>query len=181
VRYERELGSLPPAFYRAVEETVYETLRQGLSGWEVTDCLVTLTLAGFSSVLSTAGDFRKLTPMVLMQALANAGTHVCEPIEELDLDIPEDTFGAVCGLLVKARATIRNAFREGPTYRLICEIPTVELRGVEQQLPGLTRGDGSWVSSFAGYVPVTGEPPLRRRIGSDPLNVAHYLAEVARL
>jgi ribosomal protection tetracycline resistance protein len=132
-------------------------------------------------VASTGGDFRKLTPLVLMEALRRAGTEVCEPIEELDLDIPEDTFGAVCGALVNARATIRNAYREGASQRVICEIPTAELRAVEQQLPGLTRGDGGWVSSFAGYIPVTGEPPVRARIGPNPLNRAHYLAEVARL
>src|SRR5262249_3825929 len=102
IRYVRELGALPLAFYRAIEETVYETLMQGLCGWEVTDCTVTLTHAGFNSILSTAGDFRKLTPLVLMQALLRAGTEVCEPIEELDLDIPEDTFGAVTGALVNA-------------------------------------------------------------------------------
>ena len=180
ITYHRELGSLPLAFYRAIEETVHETFAQGIHGWEVTDCAVTLTHAGFSSVLSTAADFRKLTPLVLMHALNAAGTEVCEPIEELELEIPEDTFGAVCGALVNARATIRNAFPDGATHRIICEVPTAELRGVEQQLPGLTRGDGGWVSSFLGYVPVTGDPPVRKRIGPNPLNRAHYLAEVAR-
>ena len=135
---------------------------------------------GIQLVLSTAGDFRKLTPLVLMQALLGAGTEVCEPIEALDLEIPEDTFGAVSGALVNARATIRNAFREGASYRIICEIPTAELRAVEQQLPALTRGEGSWVSRFAGYVPVTGDPPTRARIGPKPLNRAHYLADIAR-
>jgi len=180
IRYVRELGSLPLAFYRAVEETVYETLGQGLRGWEVTDCTVTLTHAGFNSILSTAGDFRKLTPLVLLQALQAAGTEVCEPVEELEVELPEDTFGAVCGALVNARATIRNAFRDGPSYRIVCEIPTAELRGVEQQLPGLTRGDGSWGSSFAGHVPVSGDPPVRARVGPNPLNRAQYLADVAR-
>lgn len=180
LRYERELGSLPLAFYRAIEETVHETFKQGLYGWEVTDCAVTLTHAGFNSVGSTAGDFRKLTPLVLMQALKQAGTEVCEPIEELELDIPEDTFGAVSGALMNARATIRNSFPEGSSYRISCEIPTVELRAVEQQLPALTRGDGGWVSSFAGYIPITSEIPTRARIGPNPLNRAHYLAEVAR-
>ncbi len=180
IRYVRELGALPLAFYRAIEETVYETFTQGLSGWEVTDCLVTLTHAGFNSVVSTAGDFRKLTPLVLMQALRSAGTEVCEPVEAFDLDIPEDTFGAVSGALVNAGATMRNAFRDGTSYRIICEIPTAELRGVEQQLPALTRGEGSWVSSFAGHVPVTGDAPTRTRIGPNPLNRAHYLAGVAR-
>ena len=31
-----ELGSMPHAFFKAVEETVHETLRQGLYGWQVT-------------------------------------------------------------------------------------------------------------------------------------------------
>jgi ribosomal protection tetracycline resistance protein len=179
IRYLRELGALPLAFYRAIEETVYETLTQGLSGWEVTDAVVTLTIVGMCPI-STAGDFRKLTPLVLMQALCGAGTEVCEPVEEFDLEIPEDTFGAVSGALVNARATMRNAFREGASYRLICEIPTAELRAVEQQLPALTRGDGSWEARFAGYVPVAGDAPIRTRIGPQPLNRAHYLAEVAR-
>jgi ribosomal protection tetracycline resistance protein len=181
IRYARELGALPLAFYRAIEETAYETFAQGLCGWEVTDCLVTLTHAGFSSVVSTAGDFRKLTPLVLMEALRVAGTEVCEPIEAFDLEIPEDTYGAVSGALINARATTRNAYREGASYRIVCEIPTAELRGVEQQLPALTHGDGSWISSFAGYVPVGADPPIRARIGPNPLNRAHYLADVARL
>lgn len=180
LRYVRELGSLPLAFYRAVEETIRETFKQGLHGWEVTDCLVTLTHAGYNSVGSTAGDFRKLTPLVLMKALSIAGSEVCEPIEELELDIPDDTFGAVCGALVNARGTVRDAFADGTSRRIIAELPTVELRGVEQQLPRLTRGDGGWVSHFAGYVPIAGEPPTRARVGPNPLNRAQYLAEVAR-
>ncbi|MEA2513070.1 MAG: ribosomal protection tetracycline resistance protein [Thermomicrobiales bacterium] len=180
IRYVRELGSLPLAFYRAIEETVHETFTHGMSGREVTDSDDTLTHAGYCAPISVAADFRKLTPLVLMQALLAAGTEVCEPVEELDLDIPEDTFGAVCGALVNARATIRNAFPDGSSHRIICEIPTAELRAVEQQLPGLTRGDGGWGSSFAGYVPMTGDAPTRARVGPNPLNRAHYLAEVAR-
>jgi ribosomal protection tetracycline resistance protein len=152
-----------------------------LSGWEVTDCVVRLTQAGYWSPVSTAGDFRKLTPFVLMQALLQAGTVVSEPIEELTIEIPEDTFGAVCGVLLYARATIRDALPDGASHRIVCEVPTAELRGVEQQLPGLTHGDGGWVSSFAGYIPVTGDPPTRARIGPNPLIRAQYLAEVARM
>lgn len=180
LRYRRELGALPLAFYRAIEETVHETFAQGLLNWEVTDCVVTLTHAGYSSVASTAGDFRKLTPLVLMQALQEAGAEVCEPIEEIDLDIPEDTYGAVCGALLNARGLIRDTLTDGASRRLIGEIPTAELRAFEQQLPRLTRGDGNWVATAAGYIPVTGDPPKRARVGPNPLNRAQYLAEVAR-
>ena len=39
-RLEVELGSMPFAFFKAVEDTVRETLQQGLYGWQVTDCTV---------------------------------------------------------------------------------------------------------------------------------------------
>ena len=87
-----ELGALPLAFLKAIEETVRLTLRQGLRGWQVTDTEVTLTRSGYwprqshahgtfdASMSSTAGDFRQLTPLVLMAALAQAGTRVHEPV-----------------------------------------------------------------------------------------------------
>jgi hypothetical protein len=38
---------MPYAFFKAVEDTVRATLRQGLHGWEVTDCRVTMTRSGY--------------------------------------------------------------------------------------------------------------------------------------
>lgn len=180
ITYNFEPGSLPWAFYRVTEETVRDTLAQGLHGWSVTDCLVTLTHAGYSSVMSTGADFRKLTPLVVMQALHNAGTEVCEPIETLELEAPEETFGAVCGALIQSRATMRSAFSTNGVSHLVCDVPTAEMRALEHLLPGLTRGEGDWESRFAGYTPVVGDPPTRPRIGPNPLNRAHYLAEVGR-
>ena len=138
-----------------------------------------LSHAGFWAPVSTAGDFRKLTPLVLMEALRQAGTEVSEPIEELELGIPEDTFGPVCGCLVNARAEILNAEGNGSTHRIVCQIPTAELRTLEHQLPGLTRGEADWTTRFSGYRPVSGDPPSRTRTGPNPLERAHYLAEVA--
>jgi ribosomal protection tetracycline resistance protein len=180
IAYHRELGSLPPAFYRVIEETVYEALDQGLHAWSVTDCAITLTKVGYSSPVTVAGDFRKLVPAVLMHAMVEAGTVVCEPYEAMELEIPEESFNSVIGLLINARAAIRDTVRDGAVHRITCELPAAELRGVEQQLPGLTRGDAGWSTSFAGYEPVSGTPPERRRIGPNPANWAEYLTSVGR-
>ena len=94
--------------------------------------------------------------------------------------MPEDTVGAVCGALIKARGTIQETLPEGVYHRIICEIPTAELPAIEQQLPRLSRGEGSWESTFARYEPVAGKPPERRRIGPNALNRDQYLNEVAR-
>ena len=105
-RLEVELGSMPFAFLKAVEETVAATLRQGLHGWQVTDCVVTMTHSGYwprqshahahfdKSMSSTAGDFRNLTPLVLMDALKQAGTAVYEPVHRFHLEIPADALRA---------------------------------------------------------------------------------------
>ena len=49
-------------------ETVRDTLQQGIFGWQVTGCTVTLTDCSFAAT-TAAGDFRNLTPLVLMSAL----------------------------------------------------------------------------------------------------------------
>ena len=115
------LGTMPLAFFKAVEETVPETLRQGLYGWQVTDCVVTMTHTGYwprqshahqgfnKSMSSTAGDFRLLTPLVLMDALRQAGTTVYEPIHRFHLEIPADTFGAMMPVLARLRAVPQHA------------------------------------------------------------------------
>ncbi|HMP43398.1 MAG TPA: TetM/TetW/TetO/TetS family tetracycline resistance ribosomal protection protein, partial [Roseiflexaceae bacterium] len=95
------LGTLPLAYFNAIEEGVYATLLQGLYGWQVTDCLVTLTHTGYSSVASTAGDFRNLTPLIVMQALQQADTAVFEPLHHFRLEIPPDTLGQILPVLAK--------------------------------------------------------------------------------
>ena len=82
--------------------------------------------------------------------------------------------------MIRARGTILDTSADGAYHHITCEIPTAELPAIEQQLPGLTRGEGNWTSSFARYVPVTGEPPTRERSGPDPRDRTRFLAELAR-
>ena len=115
-RLEVELGSMPPAFFRAVEDTVRETLQQGIYGWRVADCMVTMTHAGylprqshahqgFAKEMSTTGaDFRGLTPLVVMSALQEAGTQVYEPIHRFLLEAPADVLGPLLPALARLRA-----------------------------------------------------------------------------
>ena len=60
IRYERELGSLPPAWYRVIEETVFEWLAQGLHGWRIADGVITLHSLEYWSPVTVAGDFPPL-------------------------------------------------------------------------------------------------------------------------
>src|SRR5437763_14104836 len=62
---------------------------------------------------STAADFRKLTPIVLMQALDEAGTVVCGPCARVDIEIPTATSGAVLPARARLGATVEPPARQG--------------------------------------------------------------------
>ncbi|MFI5707478.1 GTP-binding protein [Kribbella sp. NPDC051620] len=191
-RLEVELGSMPYAFIKAVEETVYETLQQGIHGWQIPDARVVMTHSGYSarqshahavfdkSMSSTAGDFRNLTPLVLMTALREAGTTVYEPMHHFQLEIPTDTTRGVLAALTRLRAIPQVPALGTETSVLEGEIPAAAVYQLEQQLPGLSRGEGVLESSFERYQPVTGPIPDRPRTDNDPLNRRDYLLHVLR-
>jgi ribosomal protection tetracycline resistance protein len=189
---EVELGSMPYAFIKAVEETVRETLQQGPHGWQIPDCSVVMTHSGYSarqshahavfdkSMSSTAGDFRLLTPLVLMTALQQAGTTVYEPMHRFQLEIPTDTTRAVLAVLSRLRAIPQVPALGATTSVLEGEIPAAAVYKLEQQLPALSRGEGVLESAFERYQPVTGLIPSRARTDHDPLNRRDYLLHVLR-
>ena len=167
-------------FRQAMEETIRETLRQGLCGWQVTDCTVTLTQCGYSSPSSTAGDYRKLTPLVLMAALRQAGTSVCEPIHRFHLEAPIDTLGAVMPVLVRLGAMPLGQQPRGAVSVLEGEIAAAQVHALQQRVPGLTRGEGVLECGFDRYRPVSGPAPIRSRTDANPLNRKEYLLHVVR-
>lgn len=173
-------GKMPLAFFKAVEESVRETLRQGLFGWQVTDCLVTLTQVGYDSVGSTAGDFRILAPLVLAAALQQAETQVYEPIHRFALELPTDTVGRALPALMKLRAAPGVPLAHGALSILEGEIPAQTVHEMQQQLPSLTRGEGALEYAFERYEPIRGAPPIRPRSDHNPLNRKEYLLHVLR-
>ncbi len=186
------LGTMPLAFFKAVEDTAKETLRQGIYGWEVTDCTVTMTHSGYAprqshshqgfskSMSSTGEDFRNLTPLVLMSALKQAGTVVSEPIHRFHLEVPADTLGPVLAALARMRAVPQAQKMRGSSSVLEGEIPAARVHDLERRLPALTRGEGVLESAFDHYQPVRGTIPTRPRSDHSPLNRKEYLLHVAR-
>ncbi len=159
------LGTLPPAFFRAVAETVPDALEHGPHGWPVQDCTVTLTATGYAprqshahatfdkSMSSTAGDFRHLTPLVLAEALTSAGTVVCEPIQRTRLEVPQDTVAAVLAAVLAADGVPSAPTTTGDLAELEAWVPARTLHGLTDQLPGLTRGEGAVESVFDHHAP----------------------------
>jgi ribosomal protection tetracycline resistance protein len=162
-------------FLQRMGEYVRQTLREGLFGWQVTDCIVTMTRCNYSvpdgppsrrGPLSTAADFRKLTPLVLMQALERAGTVVCEPTVGVSLEVPSHTIGAVMAALARLGAAVETPSPHGELSTIKAVLSAARADDLQRQLPALSGGEGVLESTFAGYQPVSGDPPTRRGVSS---------------
>ena len=186
-RLDVDVRLVPIFIYKGVDtfidymgQYVRETLQEGLFGWQVTDCIVTATHCGYRAPGTTAADFRKLTPMVVMQALDQASSVVCEPTVRASLDLPADAIGAVMPALGRLGGSVETPSVRGNLATIEAVLSAGREHELRRRLAGLTRGEGVLESSFEGYEPVTGDPPRRRRTTPNPLNRQEYLMHLAR-
>lgn len=168
------LGDIPPRllplyiyrntgnFVEHMRQYVIETLRHGLQGLEVTDCVVTMTDSNYyvgdgvgkpisDTPKTTAADFRKLTPVILRKALQQAGTVVCEPICRFTLEVPNDALAKILPVLARFHAMLSSTEARGGTYLLKGDIPPACMHDLQQQLPNLTSGEGILEYVFDRY------------------------------
>jgi ribosomal protection tetracycline resistance protein len=115
-----------------------------------------------------------------MAALAQAGTRVCEPVQRFHLEIPAGTAGPVLAALARLRAVPGSTTTSGPAGTIEGTIRAARVRELEQQLPGLTRGEGVLECVFGHYEPADHPAPSRPRSDHNPLHRAEYLRHVTR-
>ncbi|WP_206050630.1 elongation factor G [Nocardioides speluncae] len=194
IRFELEVerGAMPPAFFAATEEGVRKALEQGRHGWQVTDCVVTMTDSGYwarqshahqkfnKAFSSVAGDFRNLGQVVVTAALRQAGTTVCEPVDRIDLEVPTTVLGAVLALLGRLGGVVLTTHPGDGVTRLEGDLPATQIRALTSQLPDLTGGEAVLANRLDHYAPVTTEPPVRRRVGPDPADRRRWFREMPR-
>jgi ribosomal protection tetracycline resistance protein len=177
-RLEVKRGSLPLAFHRAIEEMVFDTFKQGIYGWEVTDTVVTLTHTGYASPVTTAGDFRKLVPLVLMEALSRAGTGVYEPINQFELSVPADTLSKVMFKLSLFKAEFEKPVLQNETFLLTGTLPVAATEDFKRELNALTKGEGTFMAKPWGFRKIENGFPTRQRMDYNPLNRKDYLLHI---
>jgi ribosomal protection tetracycline resistance protein len=159
-------------FAEAMARYVRDSLVSGLYGWQVIDCVVTMNACDYyvgdgarKQVLPTpktsSSDYRKLTPLVLTQALRTAGTVVCEPVAVVRIEVPVPRMGAVLSLLAGLGADVDSPLLHEDLAIVRARLPTERVHGLQSHLPGLTSGEAAFDTTFGGYQPVNGTFPVR--------------------
>jgi ribosomal protection tetracycline resistance protein len=174
------LFKTPDMFVAQMEAYVRESLAEGRLGWQVTDCRVTMTDAGYASPVTSAADFRRLTQLVVATALEQAGTWVCEPLSDLTLEVPSTTAPGVVATLGQLGGRVTGQFSANGLSTIGAVLPVDRVRGLQHRLPGLSMGEGILEQRFGGYQPIGENPPRRARSTPSPLDRDAWLASLGK-
>ena len=102
------------------------------------------------------------TPRVLLKTIDGK---LCEPLERLVVDVPEECVGTVMEKMGTRKGELQSMQPQGSRTKLTFLIPSRGLFGYRSEFLTNTRGEGIMSSVFDSYVPYKGEIP-RRTTGS---------------
>jgi ribosomal protection tetracycline resistance protein len=168
------------AFIAQMMANIHDALSEGLAGWQVTDCRVTMTDCGYTSPVTSVADFRRVTQLVLATALDRAGTWVCEPLADVTLEMPSVTAPGVLGALGRLGGRVTGQFSANGVSTARAVMPVARVRSLQHQLPGVSMGEGILESRPGGYQPIGDHPPTRERSTPSPLDRDAWLASLAK-
>ncbi len=107
-------------------------------------------------------EFQVSPPRVLMQEIEGV---LCEPMERVIADVPENAVGAVIDKLSSRRGDFIQMNPVGNRMKLEFLVPSRGLFGYRNEFLTDTRGEGILASVFDSYAPMKGDV-TRRSIGS---------------
>ncbi len=107
-------------------------------------------------------EFAVSTPRVLTKEIDGK---LCEPIERMVADVPEECMGAVIEKMGRRKADLLGMTPMGSRYRLEFMVPSRGLFGYRSEFLTDTKGEGIMSSVLADYAPMKGEIE-RRLVGS---------------
>ncbi len=104
-------------------------------------------------------EFSVSTPRVLTKEIDGK---LCEPIERMVADVPEECMGAVIVKMGRRKADLLGMTPMGNRYRLEFLVPSRGLFGYRSEFLTDTRGEGIMSSVLDSYAPMKGE--IERRL-----------------
>ena len=107
-------------------------------------------------------EFSVSTPRVLTKVIDGK---VCEPIERMIADVPEECMGAVIEKMGRRKGDLLGMTPMGSRYRLEFLVPSRGLFGYRSEFLTDTKGEGIMSSVLDSYAPMKGEIE-RRLVGS---------------
>ena len=150
-------GVVPRNYIPAVEKGLRECIVHGvLAGYPVIRLRATLHDGSYHPVDSSEMAFKVAASLAYKKGLAEAQSLLLEPVNHVEVIIPEEYMGDVIGDINKKRGRVLGMEAEGGMQKVAAEVPMAEMFKYATDLRSMTRGIGSFTSKFERYeeVPV---------------------------
>ena len=158
-------GSIPSKFIPAVERGIHEAAERGvLAGFPLVDFKVELFDGSYHTVDSNEMSFKMAGILAFKTVAPKCKPVLLEPLDDVEVIIPDDCLGDVLGDLSSRRAQILGtepapADMRGTRVRAI--VPQSELHLYASALQSMTHGRARLRRTFRGYEEMPGEAAQR--------------------
>lgn len=151
-------GAIEARFLPSILKGVMDKMQQGpITGSYVRDIAVYVYDGKMHDVDSNDMAFKIAGMMAFKDAFTQANPRLMEPIQDLEVLVPEEQMGDVMGDLQTRRAIITGMDSRGHYQIIKARVPLVELDKYSTSLRSITQGRASFKSRFAEYGIVPGE------------------------
>jgi elongation factor G len=151
-------GVIPSKYIPSVEKGIVEAMQSGgLSGSPVVDLKVAVFYGSYHAVDSSDMAFKVAASMAFKDGFMKSNPVLLEPIDNIEVLVPEDFTGDVMGDLSSRRGKIGGMDPEGRYTRVRATVPQAELYNYSVDLRSMTSGQGFYSRKFSHYEEVPRE------------------------
>ncbi|HEX8848526.1 MAG TPA: elongation factor G [Gemmatimonadaceae bacterium] len=156
-------GVIPSKFIPAVEKGINEAATRGvLAGYPMVDFRVELFDGSYHSVDSNEMSFKMAGILAFKEVAKKCRPVLLEPLDELEIETPDDYLGDVLGDLSSRRGQVLGTEPAGAKRtRVRATVPESEIHLYATQLQSLTHGRAKFTRRFKQYEEVPGEVAQR--------------------
>ena len=148
-------GVVPKEYIPSIDKGIQEALQTGvIAGYPTIDVKVTLFDGSYHEVDSSEAAFKIAGSMAIKDALKKSDPVLLEPIEDVEVETPQQYLGDVMGNLNSRRGQIQGMEDRNGTTSIKAKVPLGEMFGYATDLRSQTQGRASYTMQFSDYEPV---------------------------
>jgi elongation factor G len=148
-------GVIPKEYIQPINKGIQEAMQRGVAaGYPILDVKATVYDGSYHEVDSSEAAFKIAASMAFRSACEKAGVAILEPIERVEVVVPEMYMGDVIGDLNSKRGQINSMEDRNDVKVIQAEVPLAEMFGYATSLRSMTQGRGAYSMEFDHYSPV---------------------------
>jgi len=145
-------GVIPREYIPAVQAGIEEAMQNGvLAGYPILDLKAKLVHGSYHEVDSSEMAFKIAASMALKDAGKKANPCILEPVEKIEITVPEEYMGDIMGDLTSRRGRIEGMEARHGAQIIRGYVPLSEMFGYATSLRSRTQGRGTYSMEFDHY------------------------------